>query len=619
MRYPITTFSQGVSYIVLPAGANPESGGADGETASPSKRKRRGGELNPEATLEPNLETLNVKKFDLAFAVDPLFHKTSAQFDEGGASGLLLNNLSVYRGCEIVFDSMDVPEAALDDSTNALGSQEEQNESIAAAAAERITLDSAKPTIAALSSMTGSERISPTIDDIFRLLAEIPDPQAAERADGFVKRVAASSSEAMDSALQLGDVPLEGTIGHVAAEANPTAASDPFIPDDGFDATQYDFGDYQQDDDYDNDQPADDFEGAGMHGSMVGAGSHYHNHDDAYSLEEDTIHWLMAAGSSTSTSYVTASKGWAGASHWRYRAVPHSSSGPVEDSQDGDTQSITGKKKRSGASRRRNVEPLDFVALMSDDANASVPTFELLPRQQGGGISRSGCSQRRAARAPAKTLLPEDFHYAAECLARYALRPRTVVKLPGARGTDGASGISRGNDGGMMNEVDDFDDLCNDFGGADIDNDEEQYGDAYGCMPDEWSAAFGGFNDPTEADVSSGDALALVAAARQVERVDINYCKAAKQVDVKALKELMWTCMQEVMQGTARGGRSDGEPIDLSEILACVPADNNAGNLEDLSVHLCFICILHLANEHGLVVRGVPELNRMLIHDIPEL
>ena len=77
---------------------------------SPSKRKRRS-DLNPDATLEPTLEALNVKKFDLAFAVDPLFHKTSAQFDEGGARGLLLNNLSVYRGCEIVFDSMDVPEA----------------------------------------------------------------------------------------------------------------------------------------------------------------------------------------------------------------------------------------------------------------------------------------------------------------------------------------------------------------------------------------------------------------------------------------------------------------------------------------------------------------------------
>lgn len=29
-------------------------------------------------------------------------------------AGLLLNNLSVYRGCEIVFDSKDVPENAID-------------------------------------------------------------------------------------------------------------------------------------------------------------------------------------------------------------------------------------------------------------------------------------------------------------------------------------------------------------------------------------------------------------------------------------------------------------------------------------------------------------------------
>ena len=44
-------------------------------------------DVNPSSTLEPSFESLNVKKFDIAFTVDPLFHKTSAQFDEGGASG----------------------------------------------------------------------------------------------------------------------------------------------------------------------------------------------------------------------------------------------------------------------------------------------------------------------------------------------------------------------------------------------------------------------------------------------------------------------------------------------------------------------------------------------------
>lgn len=99
--------------------AGPEEEGTDGSNGqdgggSPSKRKRKTVELNPETTLESSLEALNVKKFDLTFAVDPLFHKTSAQFDEGGAKGLLLNNLSVYNGCNIVFDSMDVPDTTMD-------------------------------------------------------------------------------------------------------------------------------------------------------------------------------------------------------------------------------------------------------------------------------------------------------------------------------------------------------------------------------------------------------------------------------------------------------------------------------------------------------------------------
>lgn len=45
----------------------------------------------------------------VAFAVDPLYHQTSAQFDEGGAKGLLLNNLGVYGNCQVLFDSLELP------------------------------------------------------------------------------------------------------------------------------------------------------------------------------------------------------------------------------------------------------------------------------------------------------------------------------------------------------------------------------------------------------------------------------------------------------------------------------------------------------------------------------
>ena len=47
-----------------------------------------------------------MSRLDSAFDIDPLFHKMSKSFDEGGAKGLLLGNLGVsQRGCRIVFDS----------------------------------------------------------------------------------------------------------------------------------------------------------------------------------------------------------------------------------------------------------------------------------------------------------------------------------------------------------------------------------------------------------------------------------------------------------------------------------------------------------------------------------
>lgn len=50
---------------------------------------------------------MQLKKFELEFSVDPLFKKASADFDEGGAKGLLLNHLGIDSTGRIVFDSSD--------------------------------------------------------------------------------------------------------------------------------------------------------------------------------------------------------------------------------------------------------------------------------------------------------------------------------------------------------------------------------------------------------------------------------------------------------------------------------------------------------------------------------
>ena len=60
-----------------------------------------------EATLATSFSQLQLKKMELEFSVDPLFKKASADFDEGGAKGLLLNHLGIDSNGRIVFDSSD--------------------------------------------------------------------------------------------------------------------------------------------------------------------------------------------------------------------------------------------------------------------------------------------------------------------------------------------------------------------------------------------------------------------------------------------------------------------------------------------------------------------------------
>ncbi|OQV04697.1 hypothetical protein CLAIMM_09546 [Cladophialophora immunda] len=80
--------------------------GEDGEGGVKKKSKKKPARSH-EATLAPSFASFQGKKLELEFAVDPLFKKASADFDEGGAKGLLLNHLSIDSDGRIVFDSSD--------------------------------------------------------------------------------------------------------------------------------------------------------------------------------------------------------------------------------------------------------------------------------------------------------------------------------------------------------------------------------------------------------------------------------------------------------------------------------------------------------------------------------
>ena len=66
---------------------DPEAGNSD----QPKKKRR----LKKSATVEKNLKNINVNKFELEFDVDPLFKKTSSQFDSGSGGNQFLASLQI--------------------------------------------------------------------------------------------------------------------------------------------------------------------------------------------------------------------------------------------------------------------------------------------------------------------------------------------------------------------------------------------------------------------------------------------------------------------------------------------------------------------------------------------
>lgn len=100
-----------LSNLANEGGEDDDEGDNDGEgpNGEPSQKKKKS--HRSEATLVKNPQQLKSKKLDLEFNVDPLFRKTCADFDEGGAQGLLMNHLSLGLGNEgalrVIFDASD--------------------------------------------------------------------------------------------------------------------------------------------------------------------------------------------------------------------------------------------------------------------------------------------------------------------------------------------------------------------------------------------------------------------------------------------------------------------------------------------------------------------------------
>lgn len=64
---------------------------ATGKSDESNPRKQRVRRITQ--TIETKIESLNAARIENEYFVDPMFHKMSKAFDEGGAKGMLMNNI----------------------------------------------------------------------------------------------------------------------------------------------------------------------------------------------------------------------------------------------------------------------------------------------------------------------------------------------------------------------------------------------------------------------------------------------------------------------------------------------------------------------------------------------
>ncbi|KAL1595670.1 hypothetical protein SLS60_009359 [Paraconiothyrium brasiliense] len=581
--------------------------GEEGEDGQKKKKKRA--PRAKESNLADSFEQLQNKKMDLDLSVDPLFKKASADFDEGGAKGLLLNHLSIDSNGRIVFDSSDDIKDATQPSRETpapegMGELEEEDE------------ETEEPSEDAVIDISGLAAM------YFPDLSRLDDQDICPSMKTF----------------ELGDANASMDLPFLKA---PEEDEEPKQQDDDEDGNQSgvfldgdiapDFGD---NDDVGFNLPPETGFGEGgelwanqialepqarVHNIQVGEGDDEGgeggdgdlNADDPYSLthaqkpgqeQENILSYFDEA----------LKKNWAGPEHWRIRRVKDVG-------------------KTTVPTKRKEKEPfkIDFLSPMSQElANAlytpaTSAASIMLPKAQWKSKTRN--------------LAPDDKHFNSRQLLRLFLKPN--VRL-GARRANRPTYVDRPS----VTPSDEPDAaqwaaIVNEQAAADKESAPQNDYDAdffedgalpmLGAMDDDgetFADARDHFSPPPTSDnlvpmSSMGTAIAtkegafgeqLVTQIGRPRPIMLNYARQAKKVDVKRLKENLWTGMglEDIEAPPPADARDDvaSKAVDgslkFTQVLNGLKTVYPTKALSEISTSYGFICLLHLANERGLEINN---------------
>lgn len=525
-------------------------------TETGEKRKRKINRVL-ESTLVP-FDTIRIRKLDQELAIDPLFKKALAEFDEGGAKSLLLNTLNIDSFGRVVFDATSNP------------IKDESNDDISMKDINKKKQNEIDPDISGLQKFLFNN--AEDLDE----LSICPSLGQLEVVLTDVNKAKTVLSDVNNKFLN-DEQNDEGF-------ANKTKIEDDM--DLGF--PNYDFDDFggadegNFDEDNENDDAKNNISALIVNNtqSLEPAGA------SAKVLDRD----LMAYFDETMKT------NWRGPEHWRVTAIKKSKrlEEPSVKKESSNSEPVLQKKKQSIV--------IDFFD--DDDEDNEDKLFET-PKN---ALSTTRKPEGRTSDTANK--LPEDIQYNSVRLTNLFMKPHTsILYFPKSDSSLGAPGHvkpltdqnffatqyhqNQDNEDRMstsMRQADfeDFDDLGgdDDFGGID-------FNDAL----DGGTMLNGG--DAAKEEGIAGSTQ-LITGGRKVRPEYVNFSRIAKRVDVKLLKDNLWNNLKPKTPPKDDTTSAVESTKKFGDVVTSIGKLYGAEEKKDLSTSFCFICLLHLANEHGL-------------------
>lgn len=465
---------------------------------SDDKKKRRVNRVL-ESTLV-GFDAIRIKKLEQELAIDPLFKKALAEFDEGGAKSLLLNTLSIDASGRVVFDA----------TTQRLDLREEV-----------VVRQLDAPVNIAL---------------LLRFLYDDPDElddQVICPSLGELHEVLKDVNKAKSV---LGDVNQK----FLDDDREPIEA-----PDD-FNLADNDFGDAAFAESNHASEVASLINGDDGHDAQVHRTQVLDQDLMAYFDEKLLVNWR-------------------GPEYWKVTNLR----------QKIDKETTPRAEPRP----RRTDTSIDF--LLSGDIDEDV----LFKKPAKTTTIERKPDEREFAH---HHLLPEDIKYNSTRLCNLFFKPDFSVMTLSKQSTDTVADEAFFAQQYQENEKRHHELLAASFQQAEY---EDYDNDGFGGID---------FNDalaPAD-DVKPEDGIGsqLITGGRKVRPDHLNFSRVAKRVDIRQLKDNIWGSIKEEQQ--------QPEEKKFAEVVGSIGKLYAPEERKDLSTSFCFICLLHLANEHGLLIEN---------------